>query len=111
MRISDWSSDVCSSDLVGRVVVRLRGVAVGHAHLGEADLAIAKRPPCVSAASGGANVDEIAVRQIAGIDDVLGLILVLQRSIDEYAAGGILRRTIVGLAGRRPRLLGGARVK
>src|SRR3546814_2478168 len=30
MRISDWSSDVCSSDLVGR---HLAGTEAGHAHL------------------------------------------------------------------------------
>src|SRR3546814_13703317 len=29
MRISDWSSDVCSSDLLGEAAVR-RGVAFGH---------------------------------------------------------------------------------
>src|SRR3546814_12107586 len=43
MRISDWSSDVCSSDLVGRadlvqrVVQRLPGADVAPAHLDRAD--------------------------------------------------------------------------
>src|SRR3546814_19432602 len=33
MRISDWSSDVCSSDLANEVFTRLRIWAAGHAEL------------------------------------------------------------------------------
>src|SRR3546814_5673401 len=43
MRISDWSSDVCSSDLTAEGIVRRRALAVLQPHLQAGDIAGAKR--------------------------------------------------------------------
>src|SRR3546814_2443622 len=54
MRISDWSSDVCSSDLVG-VVTFDAGIAREHRHLrdGAGIASIVARAPAGAAVSGG----------------------------------------------------------
>src|SRR3546814_12681615 len=74
MRISDWSSDVCSSDLEGRDAERLR-----------ADLAV----PRVEAPEIEIG---IAVRQFARLDRMR----VVDEEQEDIAVAGIERRRVLG---------------
>src|SRR3546814_3470042 len=57
MRISDWSSDVCSSDLVERVLERCR--AAGHRHHARAEQLHPVDVDLLALDVGGAHVDQI----------------------------------------------------
>src|SRR3546814_14308624 len=108
MRISDWSSDVCSSDLLGLPLASVTGLVQQVPLVSPASCENGTNSPFLTGASSGASKSSAI---LGGSHSKLELISLQQAARDRQSSQGLDRQSVVkgkGVSGRV--VLGGRRI-